>query len=410
MKNMRLVVGPGELETRDIALEYLENCEIIVLDSAGAVRASRLKNCKLIFAAVGSSALLYFLENCEITVSSRQLRVHDSNDVIFHVCTRSFPVIERSRRISFLPYNISGIKNGENTSYLTELWESSTLETPDEEKILKGPWKDVKDFDWIKMEQSPHWNLECSRVEDRKIYDVKKDENNKLIINEISLDAKGKDFVLLSSKTETNFESHESEIICERQFRSLSALSENETMNISLLLPMKRRNADVYVNDSIFKTTEEWEALVAARSTSEGNFGVPHQTANLTANPQKAAKPILTIEQARKQALDRVLAMSVEVSEDQNKNQPSKSSTVTTVASSNVDKSNNSVLIKDKAASVVTLPSETEIKTTGKPIQTAIASTPIIQNSASKYEIDSQDKKEENPQATPAVEEWPDEF
>lgn len=380
LTNVRLIIAPGELEGRDISFEQLENCEIIVLDQAGAIRASRLKDCALTFVAVCSSALLYFLDRCEIALSVRQLRVHDSNDLIFRVCTRSSPVIERSRRIIMSPYDIKGLEVNGDATCLQSMWESSTLETPDEEKILKGPWRDVKDFDWIKMEQSPHWDVHNSVDENAiRTFKVKIRVEDGNVRPHVHIEVN------------KGAEKHDGQVICDRDLCPLSQLS-GTNMDASIDIENVLRHANQkpvvvyeYLSPLLF-SPQQWQEEILSKRVKSGSTII--STSSLTANPSAdltGKQKVLTIEQARRQAMEKVLAMSMEVSEDLDQNKKK-------IASSQPTK-----LVDGTSSSVAGYVKQTNVKTPSLELKTSIVDV----KNKNILEITSK---------LSVTEEWPDEF
>lgn len=148
LKGSCVKFAPGELNGRDVSLRDLEDCRVIVLDQVGAVHVHRLRRCEIVIGAVSSSALMHHCHECIFTFAAKQLRLHDSNQVVLHLHTRSSPIIEHCKNIMFAPFDLAW-------PGLEELLQMASLGSPGED----GPWSDVQDFNWLKRQASPNWCL-----------------------------------------------------------------------------------------------------------------------------------------------------------------------------------------------------------------------------------------------------------
>eukprot|EP00930_Biecheleria_cincta_P046729 TRINITY_DN32266_c0_g1_i1.p1 TRINITY_DN32266_c0_g1~~TRINITY_DN32266_c0_g1_i1.p1 ORF type:complete len:371 (-),score=60.15 TRINITY_DN32266_c0_g1_i1:251-1363(-) len=148
LKGSCVKVGPGELQGRDVSLRDLEDCRVVLLDQVGALHVHRLQRCEIVIAAVSSSALMHHCHECIFTFAAKQLRLHDSDQVVLHLHTRSSPIIEHCKNIMFAPFDL--VWPG-----LEELLQKASLGSLGED----GPWSDVQDFNWLKRQASPNWCL-----------------------------------------------------------------------------------------------------------------------------------------------------------------------------------------------------------------------------------------------------------
>lgn len=145
--------GPGELQGRDVSLRDLEDCRVVLLDQVGALHVHRLRRCEIVIVAVSSSLLMHHCHECIFTFAAKQLRLHDSDQVVLHLHTRSSPIIEHCKRIMFAPFDLAW-------PGLEELLQRASLGSPGED----GPWSDVQDFNWLKRQASPNWCLVPSEL------------------------------------------------------------------------------------------------------------------------------------------------------------------------------------------------------------------------------------------------------
>jgi len=155
-RNLAFTFASGELQGRDVVLCNLEGCRVFLLDRVGALHCHGLHHCEVLVGAVASSALLYDCCGCVVTLAAKQLRLHDSREVLLHLHTLSKPVIERSSRILFAPYDLS-------YTDLDEHWAEAALGQPATSHGQEGDgvaeWSDVQDFNWHRRQASPNWRV-----------------------------------------------------------------------------------------------------------------------------------------------------------------------------------------------------------------------------------------------------------
>lgn len=156
LRNQAVARSAGELDGQDVTLRGLDGCLVLLLGRIGALHCHDLQRCQIYVGAVSSSALLYGCSDCAIGLATKQLRLHDSSGMLFHLHTLSGPVIEHCKRIAFAPFDLSypGLER-----HLSE----AALGTPSADP---GAWSDVQDFNWHKRQASPNWCIlpaECRR-------------------------------------------------------------------------------------------------------------------------------------------------------------------------------------------------------------------------------------------------------
>ena len=137
----------------DLILERLSGCVVFVLGAVRALRCHDLRDTKVYGGPVAGSAHLQNLEGCHVEIAARQVRVHDARRVAFYVRTKSRPIIEHSREVTFAPFAF------EYEGARARLAAAGLAEETD-------AWRDVDDFGWIKNRQSPNWRVapESDRV------------------------------------------------------------------------------------------------------------------------------------------------------------------------------------------------------------------------------------------------------
>mmetsp|Transcript_979 Transcript_979/g.2152 ORF Transcript_979/g.2152 Transcript_979/m.2152 type:complete len:399 (+) Transcript_979:69-1265(+) len=148
LRQQLVLCKPGDLSGSDVTLRSLTNCRVLLLDRIGALHCHDLEGCEVVVGAVGSSTLLYTCNDCVLTIAMKQLRLHDSTNMLLHLHTLSGPVIENCRRICFAPFDLTYPELHEHLA-------AAALGTPSHSEA--SPWADVQDFNWHKRHSSPNW-------------------------------------------------------------------------------------------------------------------------------------------------------------------------------------------------------------------------------------------------------------
>jgi len=138
--------GNGSVNGSDLCLSNLVNCTVSICDHIGALRMDNIKHCTIITGPISSSLHVEHIENSTINAVMRQCRIHYCNDTKFYIHCNSEPVIEHSDNVQFAPYNV-------RYKELTQHWKQSDVD----QEVNR--WDQVKDFNWFKQQQSPHWRI-----------------------------------------------------------------------------------------------------------------------------------------------------------------------------------------------------------------------------------------------------------
>eukprot|EP01084_Bolivina_argentea_P033907 62697_1 len=136
----------GSINGSDVCLSNLVNCTISICDHIGALRMNNIKHCEIICGPISSSLHVEYIENSTINAVMRQCRIHHCKDTKFYIHVNSEPVIEHSNNVQFAPYDV-------RYKELTENWNASEVDRN------TNQWNKVKDFNWFKQQQSPHWSI-----------------------------------------------------------------------------------------------------------------------------------------------------------------------------------------------------------------------------------------------------------
>lgn len=137
---------PGSINGKDVVLSNLKNCTISICDHLGAIRINDVSNCKIYIGPVASSLLVEKIVDSVVFIALRQCRIHSATETDFYLLANSDPIIEHSSGLRFAPYTFE-------YSELNSHFEASHL---NKEVNL---WNQVKDFNWLRQQQSPNWSI-----------------------------------------------------------------------------------------------------------------------------------------------------------------------------------------------------------------------------------------------------------
>ncbi|XP_015376809.1 PREDICTED: tubulin-specific chaperone C [Diuraphis noxia] len=142
--NENLILSEDETFSKDIALDVLTNCNVIICGTPSTVRVTSLSTCK-IFTCASTSI---FVENCKDSIfvcASQQLRIHDTFATDFYIYVTSSAIIENCKQLRFAPLTLSSL-------ILKKSFEIANFDESN------NNWKIINDFDWLSSyESSPNW-------------------------------------------------------------------------------------------------------------------------------------------------------------------------------------------------------------------------------------------------------------
>ncbi|KAG0043556.1 hypothetical protein BGZ83_011269 [Gryganskiella cystojenkinii] len=138
-------------EAKDVALTNLTDCTINLVHSIplGAIHIRNLKRCILVIPPVSGSILLHDCEGCTLVGACHQSRMHTSTNMDIYLHVTSEPIVEDCTDMRFAPYG-----QVLPADELSRLFEQIAQLNPD-----KNYYDKVKDFNWLRQQQSPNWRL-----------------------------------------------------------------------------------------------------------------------------------------------------------------------------------------------------------------------------------------------------------
>ncbi|KAG0348493.1 hypothetical protein BG005_011503 [Podila minutissima] len=141
---------------KDVALTNLTDCTVNLVHNIplGAIHIKNLKHCTLVIPPVSGSILLHDCEGCVLIGACHQSRMHTSNNMDIYLHVTSEPIIEDCTDMRFAPYG-----QVLPSEQLDRLFEIAQLDK------TKNFYDNVKDFNWLRQQQSPNWRvLDASEV------------------------------------------------------------------------------------------------------------------------------------------------------------------------------------------------------------------------------------------------------
>eukprot|EP00049_Salpingoeca_infusionum_P026867 m.28545 g.28545 ORF g.28545 m.28545 type:complete len:330 (-) comp9049_c0_seq2:1102-2091(-) len=150
-----LILEGAELNGKDIALERLRNCTVVLRGAPDSLHIADVENTTVKIGPVNRSLMLHRCTNCRFFLACQQLRIHHTVDTDFFIHVTSRAIIEDCSRLRFAPYS----------------WTYPELEADYKTTSLDptiNNWDKVNDFNWIKPDEpSPHWRvMTAQEIED----------------------------------------------------------------------------------------------------------------------------------------------------------------------------------------------------------------------------------------------------
>lgn len=135
---------------KDVALTNLTDCTINLVHDIplSAIHVKNLKRCTLVFPPISGSILLHDCEGCTLIGACHQSRMHTSTNMNIYIHVTSEPIIEDCTDMRFAPYG-KILPSQE----LDRLFEAAQLNQG------VNLYDKVKDFNWLRQQQSPNWRL-----------------------------------------------------------------------------------------------------------------------------------------------------------------------------------------------------------------------------------------------------------
>lgn len=148
LKNETILVDGARLAGRDFFIAHCEGCTILLRGCMGSLRMEDVRNCVVMTGPVMGGCHIEAAEGSTFHLVVHQLRLHHSSSSDFYLQTRSHPIIEDCTSLRFAPYALK------YEGIIADL-EHSGLGTAD----CADNWCQVKDFKWLRQQQSPNWSI-----------------------------------------------------------------------------------------------------------------------------------------------------------------------------------------------------------------------------------------------------------
>lgn len=135
---------------KDVTYGQLINETIIIKVPLSALTLTHLEKCRIYCSeAIASSLVVRNCKDCEIHAQACQVRIHECESVNMFLFTLTDPIIEKSTKMGFGSYSL----------VQSDPSRSNSDHQADFKDTLKNRYKFVRDFDWLKLAQSPNWHL-----------------------------------------------------------------------------------------------------------------------------------------------------------------------------------------------------------------------------------------------------------
>ncbi|KAG5481661.1 hypothetical protein CUR178_07014 [Leishmania enriettii] len=102
----RHFVRQNQVSGQQLQLEYLMDCETVVLDELDSMTVDDCEGGELVIAACEGSVFLRNCKNMTIHVACKQLRTRDCENISIYIFTSTDPVVEMSHHVSFYPFHL----------------------------------------------------------------------------------------------------------------------------------------------------------------------------------------------------------------------------------------------------------------------------------------------------------------
>eukprot|EP00924_Labyrinthula_sp_SR-Ha-C_P006276 snap_masked-scaffold_31-processed-gene-1.46-mRNA-1 protein AED:1.00 eAED:1.00 QI:0/-1/0/0/-1/1/1/0/277 len=123
-----------EFSNYQIVLKNLIRCNITSKVELTDLSCENLIDCSVSMGVIKNSCFVMRCKDTNFTLSSKQLRIHETKICSFILFTISGPIIEDSTKLKF-------------------------SERKDLESTENNKWNDVKDFSWLNKEKNPNYEL-----------------------------------------------------------------------------------------------------------------------------------------------------------------------------------------------------------------------------------------------------------
>ncbi|KAI8901708.1 tubulin binding cofactor C-domain-containing protein [Globomyces pollinis-pini] len=125
----------------DLTLKDYDHCIIQIQCNLTSLFLNNLSNCIVTGVFVKGSILIQNIQNSILVMASRQLRCHNSTNLVLFTHTNSNPIIEDCTQMKFIQ----------------PLFDSNRLKEV-ELDVDNNPFNQVQDFNWHRNTPSPNWS------------------------------------------------------------------------------------------------------------------------------------------------------------------------------------------------------------------------------------------------------------
>eukprot|EP00299_Pterocystis_sp_00344_P018278 c9129_g1_i3.p1 GENE.c9129_g1_i3~~c9129_g1_i3.p1 ORF type:complete len:349 (+),score=66.98 c9129_g1_i3:116-1048(+) len=119
---------------------------VAICHPMGALRIQSIRDCVIAVGPVAGAIYVMDCVNCQLMLSSHQVRIHDCIDCEFYLSAGSKPIIEHCTGLKFAPFRFQYPGLADHQKLVNHA-------------PLENSWQEIQDFRWLRTTQSPNWSL-----------------------------------------------------------------------------------------------------------------------------------------------------------------------------------------------------------------------------------------------------------
>lgn len=141
-ENEKLNLNPSDVETKDISLVDLKNCDVNIEGLANTVYMRNLSDTSVTVCLACRAITVVNCDNCQFKLVCQQLRIDETSRSIFTIYTSARSMLESSRELEFRNLNLDTL-GGNSHEQVRNLFKEANFDPQ------QNNWKCIDDFDWL---------------------------------------------------------------------------------------------------------------------------------------------------------------------------------------------------------------------------------------------------------------------
>lgn len=140
--NEKLSLDPSNVESKDISLIDLKNCDVNIVGLANTVYIRNLKDTSVTVCLACRAITVVNCNNCQFKLVCQQLRIDATSQSIFKIYTSARSMLESSRELEFQKLNLDTLDET-SPENVKDLFEKAKFDPQ------RNNWECIDDFDWL---------------------------------------------------------------------------------------------------------------------------------------------------------------------------------------------------------------------------------------------------------------------